>query len=160
MVGAADNDNEEGAQTPPLPLGLVTGVNTPAPALLMVHADHLGRPLRLTDASRATVWAASYDPFGQPVGIMAVTASLTGGGVLHRFPGLRVGLLEGNCGWAPWLLHRLDEHWEWVGGLDAPELAGLVSTFTYERRGSEDGPAPWFPSPELRQRLDRWSDRA
>ena len=66
---AADNDNEEGAQTPPLPLGLVTGVNTPAPTLLMVHADHLGRPLRLTDASRATVWAASYDPFGQPVSI-------------------------------------------------------------------------------------------
>jgi len=63
-----------------------------------------------------------WHTFGQPVGIMAVTASLTGGGVLHRFPGLRVGLLEGNCGWAPWLLHRLDEHWEWVGGLDAPEL--------------------------------------
>ncbi len=63
---AADNDNEEGAQTPPLPLGLVTGVNTPAPSLLMVHADHLGRPVRLTDATRATVWQASYDPFGQP----------------------------------------------------------------------------------------------
>ena len=78
---AADNDNEEDAQTPPLPLALVTGVNTPAPALLMVHADHLGRPLRLTDASRATVWAASYDPFGQPVSITgAVEQNL-------RFPG-------------------------------------------------------------------------
>jgi len=63
-----------------------------------------------------------WHTFGQPVGIMAVTASLTGGGVLHRFPDLRVGLLEGNCGWAPWLLHRLDEHWEWVGNFDAPEL--------------------------------------
>ena len=78
---AADNDNEEGAQTPPLPLGLVTGVNTPTPALLMVHADHLGRPLRLTDASRATVWAAAYDPFGQPWQITgAVEQNL-------RFPG-------------------------------------------------------------------------
>jgi ATP-dependent RNA helicase HelY len=35
------------------------------------------------------------------------------------------------------------------------ELAGLVSTFTYERRGSEEGPAPWFPSPELRRRWGR-----
>ena len=78
---AADNDNEEGAQTPPLPLGLVTGVNTPAPALLMVHADHLGRPLRLTDAARATVWAASYDPFGQPVSITGTVEQNL------RFPG-------------------------------------------------------------------------
>jgi RHS repeat-associated protein len=78
---AADNDSEEGAQTPPLPLGLVTGVNTPAPSLLMVHADHLGRPVRLTDATRATVWQASYDPFGQPWQITgAVEQNL-------RFPG-------------------------------------------------------------------------
>ncbi|WP_374330253.1 RHS repeat-associated core domain-containing protein [Aestuariivirga sp.] len=63
---AADNDNEEGASPPPLPLALVTGVNTAKPSLLMVHADHLGRPIRLTDATRATVWQASYDPFGQP----------------------------------------------------------------------------------------------
>ena len=78
---AADNDNEEDAQTPPLPLALVTGVNTPAPALLMVHADHLGRPLRLTDASRATVWAASYDPFGQPLSITGTVEQNL------RFPG-------------------------------------------------------------------------
>ena len=63
-----------------------------------------------------------WHTFGQPIGIMAVTVSLTSGGVLQRFPDLRVGLLEGNCGWAPWLLHRLDEHWEWVGNKDAPEL--------------------------------------
>ncbi len=63
-----------------------------------------------------------WHTFGQPIGIMAVTVSLTAGGVLQRFPDLRVGLLEGNCGWAPWLLHRLDEHWEWVGDKDAPEL--------------------------------------
>ena len=58
---AADNDNEEGTQTPPLPLGLVTGVNTPAPGLLMVHADHLGRPLRLTETARVTVRFVLFD---------------------------------------------------------------------------------------------------
>lgn len=34
------------------------------------------------------------------------------GGVLDRHPGLRVAFLESNCGWAPWLLWRMDEVWE------------------------------------------------
>jgi uncharacterized protein len=70
-----------------------------------------------------------WHTFGQPIGIMAVTASLTSGGVLQRYPNLRVGLLEGNCGWAPWMLHRLDEHWEWVGAMDAPELEKAPSEY-------------------------------
>jgi predicted TIM-barrel fold metal-dependent hydrolase len=63
-----------------------------------------------------------WHTFNQPLGMMTVAVSLTAGGVLERFPKLRVGLLEGNCGWAPWLLQRLDEHWEWVGKYEAPEL--------------------------------------
>ena len=47
----------------------------------MAHADHLGRPIRLTDATRATVWSASYDPFGQP---WQVTGTVTQN---LRFPG-------------------------------------------------------------------------
>ena len=34
----------------------------------------------------------------------------------------KVALLEGNCSWAPWFLYRLDEHWEWTGWYEAPEL--------------------------------------
>jgi len=70
-----------------------------------------------------------WHTFGQPLGIMAVTVSLTGGGVLQRFPDLRVALLEGNCGWAPWLLQRLDEHWEWLGDKDAPLLEKAPSEY-------------------------------
>lgn len=70
-----------------------------------------------------------WHTFGQPLGIMAVVVSFASGGVLQRFPNLRVGLLEGNCGWAPWLLHRLDEHWEWVGSTDAPDLERPPSEF-------------------------------
>ena len=40
----------------------------------------------------------------------------------ERTSELRAALLEGNCGWAPWFVQRLDEHWEWVGAMDAPEL--------------------------------------
>jgi uncharacterized protein len=67
--------------------------------------------------------------FNQPLGIMAVVVSLTSGGVLQKFPNLKVGLLEGNCGWAPWLMQRLDEHWEWVGAMDAPDLEKPPSEF-------------------------------
>ncbi len=70
-----------------------------------------------------------WHTFGQPIGIMAATVSFTAGGVLQRFPDLRAGLLEGNCGWAPWLLDRLDEHWEWVGNMDAPDLERAPSEY-------------------------------
>jgi predicted TIM-barrel fold metal-dependent hydrolase len=63
-----------------------------------------------------------WHTFSQPLGIMAVTVSLTAGGVFQRFPKLRAALLEGNCSWAPWLLYRLDEHYEWIGWKEAPEL--------------------------------------
>jgi predicted TIM-barrel fold metal-dependent hydrolase len=39
-------------------------------------------------------------------------------GILHRFPALRVGTVEGGIGWVPWLLQTLDEayrkHHMWV----------------------------------------------
>jgi uncharacterized protein len=67
---------------------------------------------------RLMLWHA----FNQPLGIMFVATCLTAGGVLERFPTLRVGLLEGNCSWAPFMLYRLDEHWEWMGRYEAPEV--------------------------------------
>jgi predicted TIM-barrel fold metal-dependent hydrolase len=67
--------------------------------------------------------------FNQPLGMMTVAVSLTAGGVFERFPKLRVALLEGNCSWAPWLLTRLDEHYEWVGHYEAPELRRKPSEY-------------------------------
>ena len=54
--------------------------------------------------------------------MMVAVVSLIGGGVLERFPGLRVGFLEANCSWAPWLLWRLNEHYELSGRFESPEL--------------------------------------
>jgi uncharacterized protein len=70
-----------------------------------------------------------WHTFGQPLGAMMVAVSLTSGGVLERFPRLRIGLLEGNCSWAPWLFNRLDEHWEWVGRHEVPELTRKPSEY-------------------------------
>jgi predicted TIM-barrel fold metal-dependent hydrolase len=47
-----------------------------------------------------------------PMEMMLAVISMIGGGVLERHPDLRVAFLEGNCGWVPFLLWRLDEHYE------------------------------------------------
>src|SRR5260370_15188278 len=40
--------------------------------------------------------------------------SFCGGGILERHPRLRVAFLEGNASWIPFLLWRMDEHYEWL----------------------------------------------
>src|SRR6202521_3492508 len=50
--------------------------------------------------------------FTHPVGQMLAVMSFSVGGILHRFPKLRVAFLEANVGWLPFWLERLDEHWE------------------------------------------------
>jgi len=47
-----------------------------------------------------------------PFGAMLALMSFTVGGVLARFPKLRVAFLEAGAGWLPFWLERLDEHWE------------------------------------------------
>ena len=73
-------------------------------------------------------------PFGQ----MAVMMDLIAGGVLDRFPNLRVGFFESGLGWIPYWLDRLDEHFE-VMGHHTPWL---------ERRPSEIFSAQCFVSME------------
>ena len=47
-------------------------------------------------------------PFEQMIASMSIIA----GGVLARFPKLRVGFFEAGIGWLPYWLWRLDEHYE------------------------------------------------
>jgi len=56
-----------------------------------------------------------------PVELILAVSSFCAGGVLEKFPNLRVAFLEGNCAWLPWLLYRLDERAELHGPLaDVP----------------------------------------
>lgn len=64
-----------------------------------------------------------------PLELMLALASMTAGGVLERFPDLRVAFLEGNCGWLPWWLHRLDNQWKKYGGGEAVRLSALPSDY-------------------------------
>jgi RHS repeat-associated protein len=71
-IWAAANDNN------PVDLPLAVAE---AATLYMVHSDHLGRPIRMTDATKATVWQANYKPWGEPVTISGTKANNL------RFPG-------------------------------------------------------------------------
>jgi uncharacterized protein len=70
-----------------------------------------GMNLPLPGAERfdnyAMVHALSF-----PVDQMVALTALTLGGVLDRFPTLRVAFLESGVGWVPYFVHRLHEHHE------------------------------------------------
>lgn len=53
---------------------------------------------------------ATAHAFVFPVDVLFGLATVLCGGVLERFPRLRVGFLEGGCGLVPSFLERLDEH--------------------------------------------------
>jgi predicted TIM-barrel fold metal-dependent hydrolase len=55
--------------------------------------------------------AVLINAFRNPIELMLAVGSFCAGGVLERFPNLRVAFLEGNCSWLPWALYRLDERW-------------------------------------------------
>jgi len=63
-----------------LPIGWVDAAASGAP-LYMVHADHLNRPQKLSDATGAVVWDAVSGPFGEPHSITGILAQNL------RFPG-------------------------------------------------------------------------
>jgi RHS repeat-associated protein len=83
-IWMAANSNEPepatGLDPVDLPLAVVDDIAT-TPVLLVVHTDHLGRPIRMTDATKVTVWQASYKPWGEPLSISGTRA------LNLRFPG-------------------------------------------------------------------------
>ena len=64
-----------------------------------------------------------------PMELMLAMGAMTAGGVLERFADLRVGFLEGNCGWLPWWLGRLDDQWRKYGGGESLRLSALPSEY-------------------------------
>ena len=68
-----------------------------------------------------TTWMQQHT-FTHAVPCMEAIAAFAAGGVLEEFPALKVAFLEANCSWAPWLLWRLDEHYELGGHLERTQL--------------------------------------
>ncbi len=63
-----------------------------------------------------------FNTLSFPMANMMACADLIYGGVMERFPKLKVAFLEGNCSWLPWLLWRMGEYMEITGKADHPEL--------------------------------------
>jgi predicted TIM-barrel fold metal-dependent hydrolase len=57
-----------------------------------------------------------------PMENMLACADMVFGGVMERFPKLRVAFLEGSCSWVPWLLWRMAEYLEMFGEAEYPGL--------------------------------------
>ena len=79
-----------------MPIGMIDQVNTASPVLYYVHADHLDRPIMMTNGAGANVWSAVWSPFGAA---QAITGSLTMNG---RFPGQWLQIESGLA----WNWHR------------------------------------------------------
>jgi YD repeat-containing protein len=73
-----------------MPLAVVSDVDTGSPNLYYVHADQIGTPVRMTDASKNVVWDAFYLPFGA---VQSIAGSATNN---LRFPG-QYFLIEDGC---------------------------------------------------------------
>jgi RHS repeat-associated protein len=64
-----------------MPLAVVANVDTSTPNLYFVQADHLDRPIKMTDGTETIVWDAVYKPFGDVYSISGTAGSNL------RFPG-------------------------------------------------------------------------
>jgi hypothetical protein len=74
----------------------------------------------------ADFYTATVIPFLAPV--LMGFASLLGGGILDRFPTLRVAFLEAGCEWVHFMMHRLEHrfHFAEVDDTLLPEVIELV----------------------------------
>ena len=87
-------------------------------------ADYASNRFRGLPGFRTLNHAASF-----PLELMLAMGAIIVGGVLERFADLRVAFLEGNAGWLPWWLDRLDDQWQKYGGGEAVKLSGLPSEY-------------------------------
>jgi RHS repeat-associated protein len=125
------------------PLAVVDGVGTLSPQLYFVHADHLHRPLMMTDVSKASVWSATWQPWG---GVHAITGTAT---LSARFPG-------------QWFQLEAGLHYNWhrhydptLGRYTQPDPLGFVdgpSVYAYfrgipTRNADVNGRQVAFPPP-------------
>ena len=94
-------------------LGVPVGFHDGARSPLASPEVQMGGHFDSTMLQHASGWHAMQ--------MMMAATAFCAGGILERFPDLKVAFLEGNCAWVPWLMWRLDEHQEWRG-YEAPDL--------------------------------------
>ncbi len=107
------------------------GLDDPYYDPLWREAVELGVPICThegTGCNLPTAGADQFDNFffthamSHAMQTQVAFAQIVAGGVMARHPGLKVAFLESGCGWVPYWLDRLDEHYEmqpdWVPWLE------------------------------------------
>ena len=92
--------------------------------------DFAGR--RFRTPTNEAMWLGQV--FAPPHEMAYAVACVIGGGILDRFPKLRVACLEANCSWLPYLMWRMDEYYEIIGRHEYPELKKEPSEYLSEGR--------------------------
>jgi predicted TIM-barrel fold metal-dependent hydrolase len=90
---------------------------------LMIHASIQGPP----GDRRADTFLLQHT-VGRPVATLYDCAALIFGGVVEKFPKLRVAFLENRAAWVPYWMDYLDAKWEKRRG-DAPLLKRKPSSY-------------------------------
>ncbi len=103
-------------------LGLAVGVH-----------EGVGAHLPTAGADRFESFFAGHAA-SHPMEQMLAMAALIGGGVLERHPALRVAFLESGCGWLPYWLWRLDEHWEKTEGIEGEPALSMKPSDYFRRQ--------------------------
>jgi uncharacterized protein len=78
---------------------------------IVCHEAYIGRGIDTVGHDRISSYAGAHiisHPLEQMMAMLAVTLS----GVLARHPALRLGFFEAGCGWAPYWVERIEEHFE------------------------------------------------
>jgi len=92
-------------------MGMAVGFHESTGAGYYPHLDRFPVPNRLMRHVLSHVTAQ-----------MVTMVDVIIGGVAERFPNLRIGFLECNCGWAPSFLARMDRHAAMLAETDVPLL--------------------------------------
>lgn len=98
---------------------------------LWAAAEELDRPVSIHDtgsprlpsfAERMQTHTTGHI-IAHPFETMVAMMSLIWYGVFERHPRLTVILVEGDAGWLPWWLQRMEQHWDFCGNTEHPYLS-------------------------------------
>ncbi len=111
---------------------------------LWMTCQELNVPVGFHETTGSRMKAAGADRFNS-LGIahisthsveqMLVCMDIIMGGVMARFPHLRFAFLEGQCGWLPFWLDRMDDHHKWRAPFGEMEHLPLLPSEYFQRQG-------------------------
>ena len=103
-------------------------------------ASELGVTVCIHEGARTVLQQAGSDRYSEftrhaachPMEQMLAVGNFCGDGVLEKFPRLKVAHLEAGCGWLPFWLDRLDQHWERAG--DRVRVTKELPSYYFKRQ--------------------------